>query len=111
MANFLEDLMLRGLGTLDLTKNKMEELIDNMVEDEELTKQQGQQVLERWQQKWQKGEETTKENIEEYFSEKIEEMGLAKQEDIEELEEELKRTREKISQLESELNELQSENK
>jgi len=94
----LEELLFRGIGSLDYTVNKLEELVQSLVEEGELTKKQGKELIERWQQKGDK----QKDKLEGIFDEKLDDLGVVRGEEFDKL-------KERVARLESELRNIQTE--
>ncbi len=91
----LEELLYRGIGSLDLTINKLEELVQSLVEEGELTKKQGKELIKRWQQK---GDEQ-KDKLEDIFDEKLDEIGVVRVEEFDKLKERVARLETKLIKL------------
>ncbi len=91
----LEELLYRGIGSLDLTINKLEELVQSLVEEGELTKKQGKELIKRWQQK---GDEQ-KDKLEDIFDEKLDELGVVRVEEFDKLKERVARLETKLIKL------------
>lgn len=94
----LEELLYRGIGSLDFTVNKLEELVQSLVEEGELTKKQGKELIERWQQKGDK----QKDKLEDIFDEKLDDLGVVRVEEFDKL-------KERVARLESELRNIKNE--
>ncbi len=77
----LEDILYRGLGSLDLTVEKMEEVISTMIKEGDLTRKQGEELVKKWQQK---GDEK-KDEIEKSIEKKLRDLGFSSREDVEDL--------------------------
>ena len=93
----LEELLYRGLGSLDLTVNKLEELVQSLVEEGELTKKQGKELVERWQEK---GDEQ-KDKLEDIFDEKLDDLGVVRVDEFDKLKERVARIEGKLSNIEN----------
>ena len=91
----LEELFYRGIGSLDLTINKMEELVQSLVEEGELTKKQGKELLNRWQQK----SDEQKYKFEDIFDEKLDDLGVVRTEEFDKLKERVARLETKLTDL------------
>ena len=101
----LEELLYRGIGSLDLTINKLEELVQSLVEEGELTKKQGKELIKRWQQK---GDEQ-KDKLEDIFDEKLDEIGVVRVEEFDKLKERVARLETKLSKIKNEASQNNSE--
>ncbi|MFN2362967.1 MAG: phasin family protein [Halarsenatibacteraceae bacterium] len=94
----LEELLYRGIGSLDFTVSKLEELVQSLVEEGELTKKQGKELIERWQQKSDK----QKDKLEDIFDAKLDALGVVRVEELDKL-------KERVARLESELRNINDE--
>ena len=77
----LEDILYRGLGSLDLTVEKLEEVISTLVKEGDLTRKQGEELVKKWQQR---GDEK-KDEIEKVIEKKLKDLGFSSREDVEDL--------------------------
>lgn len=94
----LEELLYRGIGTLDLTINKLEELVQSLVDEGELTKKQGKEIIERWKNKG----DQQKDKFGEIFNERLDDLGVIKKDEFDKL-------KERVARLESELRNIKNE--
>ncbi|GEM_PF-987601 len=77
----LEDILYRGLGSLDLTVEKMEEVISTMIKEGDLTRKQGEELIKKWRQK----SDEKKDELEKLIEKKLRDLGFSSLEDLEDL--------------------------
>ncbi|MGM0419893.1 MAG: phasin family protein [Bacillota bacterium] len=95
----LEDLLYRSIGSLDMTVDKLEDLVRALVEEGELSKKEGKRIIEKWQEKGDK----QKEKIDRVIDDRLDDLGLAKKDDVDKIKERLARLETKIDQLSEKL--------
>ncbi len=77
-----QDLLKMGLGAMFIAKEKVEKLIDESIKQGEITKDQGEEFLNKLKKEvTQKSEEADK-KIKEEIHKQLKELGLATKEDI-----------------------------
>jgi polyhydroxyalkanoate synthesis regulator phasin len=85
MIEELKKLMLVSLGSVALTRERIGEMMDTLVKQGELTKEQGAKVLDALAAKGGKERESLTEKWKELVGEVISKMDLAKKGDLEKL--------------------------
>lgn len=95
----LEDLLYRSIGSLDMTVDKLEDLVRTLVEEGELSKKEGKRIIEKWQEKGDK----QKEKIDRVIDNRLGDLGLAKKDDVDKIKERLARLETKIDHLSEKL--------
>ena len=82
MKKILEDILLTGLGTIVLTKEKAQKLIDKMIEQGDLSKKEGRELLDEFLQKT--DEETSKisDRISSELKNRLKQAGFVTEEDL-----------------------------
>lgn len=85
MPDLLRKSILFGLGAIHLTKEKVEEFVNNLVKDNNLTEEEGkklvQEVLDRTSEYKDKQYDSIRKTVEEV----LKEMGVATKKDIDDL--------------------------
>lgn len=89
MEEFIKKTMQFGLGLFDYTKEKVENLVDEMIKRGELSKQEGAKAVEELWQKAQKEQSALWEKIKEATKNSVEEMSLVRRSELKALEDRL----------------------
>ena len=102
MKKILEDMLLTGLGAIVETKDKAEELVENMVEQGDVTRKEGKKLLDEFLEKTDK--ETTKlsDKVSKQLEKKLKQAGFVTKKEVEDL-------NKRIKELEEQLNELNTD--
>jgi polyhydroxyalkanoate synthesis regulator phasin len=84
--NLIERVLLLGIGAASLTKEKINELVDELVKKGQLTKEEGQKLIDKATRRA-KGEGTTiAEKAADAYQDTLRAMGIATREHVDELE-------------------------
>ena len=85
MTNFIEKGIYLGLGILSMTKDRAEEIIDDLVEKGKMSKDESAKAVRDLMDRAEKEKETLEKKISNTVDESVKRMHLATQKDIEEL--------------------------
>ena len=104
MKKIFEDILLTGLGTLVVTKEKAEEVVEKMINQGDVTREEGRELLEKFKEKADQGKNRFSERFMEELENKLSQAGFVTKEEIEDL-------KERIDNLEQQIHELQEQQK
>jgi len=90
MNKFLKNTILIGLGAAQYSKDKIEELVKSLVEEENLNPEEGKKMVQEMIEKAQSYRDTQTKEIKKMVSDAVKELGLATKNDIDALEKKLK---------------------
>ncbi|MDD3814533.1 MAG: hypothetical protein PHZ02_07780 [Desulfocapsaceae bacterium] len=85
MIELIKKAMLTGLGVASLTKEKIEEIGRDFVEQGKLSQQEGEKLVDEILAKVEEAKEDIRKQIEERVEEIVKKMNLVRQSDLEEL--------------------------
>lgn len=103
MKKLLEDILFTGLGTLMITKEKAEELVDKMVKQGEVSRKEGREVLEKFKKKTEDSKDKLSDRVSQEVEERLDKMGIVTKDEVQEI-------RLQVNRLERELQALKEEN-
>lgn len=83
MLDIIKKSIYLGLGIATATKEKVENLVDELIEKGQLTKDEKPKVVQEILDKIEKGEKEFKQKITDEVEEVIKKLGLATQQDVE----------------------------
>jgi len=101
MIELIKKAMFTGIGFAALTKEKVEELVQDFMEQGELTRQEGEKLVDEIMQRSRESQEEMTEKVEELVRQGLEKMDLAKKSEVESLKAEIAELRERLQRLES----------
>ncbi len=84
-----QDLLKMGLGAMFIAKEKVEKLIDESIKQGEITKDQGEEFLNKLKKEVTEKSEEADKKIKEEIHKQLKEMGIATKEDISSLKREI----------------------
>ncbi|MDO8948486.1 MAG: hypothetical protein Q7U88_15235 [Desulfocapsaceae bacterium] len=94
MIELIKKAMLTGLGVASLTKEKIEEIGRDFVEQGKLSQQEGENLVEELLAKVEEAKEDIKKQIEERVEEIVKKMKLVRMSDLDELKLQIKELQE-----------------
>ena len=86
MADLIERIMLLGIGAASLTKEKVDELVDELVERGRISREEGQRLAEKASDRVRSESAEAESRFSEAYQETLRSMGIATREHIDELE-------------------------
>jgi polyhydroxyalkanoate synthesis regulator phasin len=86
VSEMLERVFLIGIGAASLTRDKVSELVDELVQRGQLTREQGEKILDQTAEKAIDEAAAMKGNVSEAFQDALRAMGIANNGQIDELE-------------------------
>ena len=103
MKKIFEDILLTGLGAIVVTKEKAEELVESMVEQGDVTRKEGKELLDKFLEKTE--EETSKlsDKVSRQLEKKLKQAGFVTKSDLNDL-------KARIEELEKRLNDEKNDN-
>ncbi|MBA3007431.1 MAG: hypothetical protein KKB91_00730 [Proteobacteria bacterium] len=94
MIELIKKAMLTGLGVASLTKEKIEDIGRDFVEQGKLSQQEGEKLVEELLAKVEEAKEDIKKQIEERVEEIVKKMKLVRMSDLDELKSQIKELQE-----------------
>lgn len=101
MIELMKKTMFAGIGFAALTKEKVEELAAEFRSQGKLSEQEGEKLVDEIMQRSREAQQEMSQKIEGLVKEGLERMNLARMSDVEELQDEMARLRERLQKLES----------
>jgi len=101
MIELIKKAMFTGIGFAVLTKDKVEELAQDFIEQGKLTKQEGEKLVDEIMQRSRESQEEMTEKVEGMVRQGLEKMDLAKNSEVEKLRAEIADLRERLLRLET----------
>jgi polyhydroxyalkanoate synthesis regulator phasin len=86
MSELLQRVLLLGIGAASLTKEKIEELVDELVKKGQLTADEGRELLDETAEKAKKESLNIKEMASDTYQDALRAMGVASKESVSEME-------------------------
>lgn len=90
MIELIKKAMLTGLGMASLTKEKIEEIGRDFIDQGKLSQQEGEKLMEDLRARVEESKEEIKKQIEERVEEVLKKMNLARSSEVEELKRQVK---------------------
>lgn len=94
MIELIKKAMLTGLGVASLTKDKVEELGRDFIEQGKLSQQEGEKLMEDLRARAEESKQEVKKQIEERVEEILKKMNLVRMSDLDELRQQVNELRE-----------------
>ncbi|MFW5998515.1 MAG: phasin family protein [Halanaerobiaceae bacterium] len=101
MKKILEDILLTGLGTLVVTKDKAKELVETMIEQGDMTRQEGKELLNKFKNKTEKESSKLSSLFSDELTKRLKKAGFVTRDRVEELENRINELEDKINNLKS----------
>lgn len=86
MSDLLKRVLMLGIGTASLTKEKIEALVEELVKKGELTREEGREMVEKATARAREESTTIREKFSETYQDTLRTMGVATSDQVEELE-------------------------
>ncbi len=102
MIDLIKKAVLTGVGIASLTKEKIEDLANELIEKGKMSEQEGEKLVQELLNRADESRESMKTQTENLVKKTIAKMQLARSEDIEILKAEIDKLREEISTLKKE---------
>ena len=109
MLNALKKMMVTGLGAVFLTRDKIQEIVDELVEQGQVSRGEAEDLVEEMFTKAKQQREELEEKIMEDLKENLNKTGLTSQEEVEELKGRIKNLELQVEALEKKLEDKQQE--
>ena len=90
MIELIKKVMFTGLGAASLTKEKIEEIGRDFIEQGKLSRQEGEKLVDELRAKAEESKQEIKKQIEERVEEILKKMNLARMSDLDELKRQVK---------------------
>jgi polyhydroxyalkanoate synthesis regulator phasin len=90
MIELIKKAMLTGLGVASLTKEKIEEIGRDFIDQGKLSQQEGEKLMEELRARVDESKEEIKKQIEERVEEVLKKMNLARSSELDELKRQIK---------------------
>ena len=104
--NLVKDMLATGLGAVFLTKDKIEDMVQKLVEEGSVNKQEAEELIEDMVKKAKKQREELKNKVKTEVETEFENAGFSRQEEVEDLKGKVDRLELQIKSLEKEVDEL-----
>ena len=99
MQDFIKDLLYLGAGAAFVTKEKIEELKNELIDKGKLTQEEGKQFVDDLLKKSDDMKDKLEEKINETVSDRLEKMNVAKGDDIADLREQIQELRAMVEKM------------
>lgn len=97
MANLFEKGMLAGLGLLDLSQEKLKEVVEELVARGEVSRKEGRSVIQNVMDRGQREKREVEKRLKAAAEKALEKMNVATRKDLEKLEKKIAKLEEKLS--------------
>lgn len=98
MIELMKKVMLTGLGVASLTKEKVEEIGRDLIEQGKLSQQEGEKFMDELRSKAEESKQEIKKQIEERVEEILKKMNLVRMSDLDELKMQVKALQDKAAE-------------
>ena len=99
MKKLLEDILLTGLGTIVVTRDKAKELIEKMIDQGDMTRQEGKELLDKFLQKTENETSKISDKVSSELSKRLEKAGFVTEDKVEKLEARIENLESKIENM------------
>ncbi|MBN1276002.1 MAG: phasin family protein [Deltaproteobacteria bacterium] len=90
MIDFIKKGLMTGVGLAVMTKDKIEELVKEIIEKGEISEQEGKELIDKLQRKAEQARRDLEQKIEGIVEKTLEKMNVPTRKDITEMEERIK---------------------
>ena len=90
MIDFIKKGLMAGVGLAVMTKDKIEELVKEIIEKGEISEQEGKELIDKLQKKAEQARRDLEQKIESIVEKTLEKMNVPTKKDITEMEERIK---------------------
>ena len=106
MMNVFKDMLATGLGAVFLTKEKIEEMVDKLVEEGSVSKQEAEELIDNMVKKAKTQREELKSKLKTEIKNEFEKAGVSSQEEVKDLKGQVDRLELQVKALEKEIADL-----
>lgn len=99
IKNLLKDIMLTGLGLLVVSKEKAEEIIENLVEQGDITRQEGKELWQEYLKRTSEGGEKLFNRINQEIEKRLSQAGFVTKNEYEKLQLQVDELRKELAEL------------
>ncbi len=110
MLSFLKEMVVTGLGALVLTKEKIEDLVDELVKEGKVSRDEAEDLVDSMVNKAKKERKSLENKIRKEVDNSISKTGLSQKKEVEELNQQLNKLELHITDLEREIENIKEEN-
>ena len=100
MEDTLKKIMYTGLGFLSLTKNKVEEMIDDLVDKGRLSREEGQRIMKDFKKDSATSREAMENEMKQWVENAMSKMDIAQKKDLDQLREEVEALQRRVTAME-----------
>lgn len=100
MIELIKKAMFTGIGFAALTKEKVEEIAQDFIEQGKMSKKEGEKLVEDIMTRSKESQEELSKQVEELVQRGLEKMNMAKMSDVQNLEDEIAELKKRIQDLE-----------
>jgi polyhydroxyalkanoate synthesis regulator phasin len=100
MEDTLKKIMYTGLGFLSLTKNKVEEMIDDLVDKGRLSREEGQRIMKDFKKDSATSREAMENEMKQWVENAMSKMDIAQKKDLDQLREEVEALQRRVTAIE-----------
>ena len=109
MMNVFKDMLATGLGAVFLTKDKIEDMVQKLVEEGSVNKQEAEELISNMVEKAKKQREEIKDKVKTELKNEFEKAGFSKQEEVDDLKAKVDRLELQLKSLEKQVKELKGD--
>ncbi len=99
MKKLLEDILFTGLGTLVVTKEKAEEIVEKMINQGDVTREEGKELLDRFIERTEAETSKISDNFIKNIKKRLSKAGFVTREELDELNSRLDKLEKQIEEL------------
>ncbi len=110
MMNLFKEMMATGLGAVFFTKDKIEEMVEDLVEEGKVSRNEATQLVDEIFNKAKEQREEMVKRVKVEVENNLERAGLARKEEVKALQEDVSRLELQLEAVERELEELKGDN-
>lgn len=100
MEDTLKKIMYTGLGFLSLTKTKVEEMIDDLVDKGRLSREEGQRIMRDFKKDSATSREAIENEMKQWAENAMSKMDIAQKKDLDQLREEVEALQRRVTAIE-----------
>lgn len=109
LLNFIKEMMVTGLGALFLTKDKVEEMVQKLVEEGKVSKEEANELINNMTKKAKEQQEQMRDKIKTEIENSFNKVGIVKREEVEELKDKVVKLELHVRSLEREIQSLKND--
>lgn len=104
-----KDMLATGLGAVFLTKDKIEEMVQNLVEEGSVSKKEAEELVDNMVEKAKKQREDIKNKVKSEVKNEFEKAGFSRQEEVKNLKQKVDTLELQVKSLEQKIERLENE--